>query len=386
MRSNIGSTSSKRRACYFHVGGNCAENGDGEVKYNGGTVRVGVIKKSIRLEDLRVTIGGWFGVDSNNCDIKYTLGFDDGISIDLIDDDEVDNLFEYNDSNAHVYVVAKGNKNTEEEVADPNSLLYVVQSALAPLPSMNSLKWKKVLLGLRQSFAHADDFKKKLHKFSIANKFEYKYVKNSNIHMYVKYKVEGCPWRISARVAGKSISFLRVTTLKNEHVHNSQYNLHVTHGGSASLTSSIIIEEVRDHIDMRPNDIRKRLERDYSVKLTYKQAYRAKEKALEDIYGKADQIYMLIPWICDRLKETNDKTVAKWVATMNNTFECVFIAYRCCIESFVAGARHVLYIDRSHLSGPYKGTLLSAFAYDADNELFPFATAIVKGETLEDWT
>ncbi|XP_028787196.1 uncharacterized protein LOC114743169 [Neltuma alba] len=389
MTSNIRSTSSKRLACYFHVGGKFAENGDGEVKYYGGTVRVRVIKEGIRLEDLRVMIGEWFGVGSNGCDIKYTLGLNDRILIDLIDDDEVDNLFEYNDSNAHVYVAAKGNENTEEEVADRNSmsklsglsqqndepmiedavecvnyiaaenvlsLPYAVESAPTPLPGMNSLKWKTVLLGLRQTFPDADDFKKKLHKFSIANKFEYKYVKNSNAHMYVKCNVEGCPWRISARAAAKSTpAFLRVTTFKNEHVHNAQDNLHVTHGGSASLTSSIIIEE-------------------------------AKEKALEDIHGRPDHSYMLIPWICDRLKETDDKTVAKWVAARNNRFERVFIAYGCCIEGFIAGARHVLYIDGSHLSGPYKGTLLSASAYDADNELLPFAIAIVKGETLEDWT
>ncbi|XP_028755409.1 uncharacterized protein LOC114714806 [Neltuma alba] len=419
MTSNIRSRSSKRLPCYFHVGGNFVENGDGEVKYYGGTVRVRVIKEGIRLEDLRVMIGEWFGVDSNGCDIKYTLGFNDSILIDLIDDDEVDNLFEYNDSNAHVYVVAKGNENTEEEVADRNSmsklsglsqqndepmiqdavecvnyiaaenvfsLPYAVESAPTPLPGMNSLKWKTILLGLRQAFSDADDFKKKLHKFNIANKFEYKYVKNSNAHIYVKCNVKGCPWRISVRAAGKSTpAFLRVTTFKNEHAHNAQDNLYVTDGGSASLTSSIIIEEVRDHIDMRPNDIKKRLQRDYGVKLTYNQAYRAKEKALEDIDGKPDQTYMLIPWICDRLKETDDKTVAKWVAARNNRFERVFIAYRCCIEGFIAGARHVLYIDGSHLSGPYKGTLLSASDYDANNELLPFATTIVKGETLEDW-
>ncbi|XP_028799280.1 uncharacterized protein LOC114754657 [Neltuma alba] len=204
--------------------------------------------------------------------------------------------------------------------------------------------------------------------------------------MYVKCSVEGCPWSISARAGRKSTPFLRVATFINEHVHNAQDNLRVEHCGSTSLTSSIIIDKVNDHIDRLPNDIRKSLERDYGVKLTYKQAYRAKQKALEDIHGRPDQSYMLIPWICERLKETNNKTVAKWVGNTNNTFERAFIAYGCCIEGFIAGARHVLYIDGCHLSGSYKGTLLSASAYDADNELLPFAIAIVKGETLEDWT
>ncbi|XP_028772552.1 uncharacterized protein LOC114729679 [Neltuma alba] len=401
--------------------GKFVEKDNGEVKYCGGTVRVRVINEGTKLEDLRAMIGEWFSMDCHGCDIKYTLSFDERVLVDLIDDGEVDNLFEYNDRNAHIYIAHKGNDNVEEGMGYPEmisrmeglseqsdeptlegnalestssggserpnvSLPYGVVSAPTPLPEMNSLKWKELLLGRNQTFANAEDFKKKVHKFSIANKFEYKYVKNCRGKMYVKCSVEGCPWRISARVGRKSTPFLRVATFINEHVHNAQDNLCVEHCGSASLTASIIRDEVNDHIDRRPNDIRKTLERDYGMKLTYKQAYRAKQKALEDIHGRPDQSYMLIPWICERLKETDNKTVAKWVANTNNTFERAFIAYGCCIEGFIAGARHVLYIDGCHLSGPYKGTLLSASAYDADNELLPFAIAVVKGETLEDWT
>ncbi|XP_028801143.1 uncharacterized protein LOC114756367 [Neltuma alba] len=201
--------------------------------------------------------------------------------------------------------------------------------------------------------------------------------------MYVKCSVKGCPWRISARVGRKSTPFLRVATFINEHVHNAQDNLRMEHYGSTSLTASIITDELNDHINRRPNDIRKTLERDYGVKLTYKQAYRAKQKALEDRHGRPDQSYMLIPCICERLKETDNKTMAIWVGNTNNTFEHAFIAYGCCIEGFIASARHILYIDGCHLSGPYKGMLLSTSAYEADND---FAIAIIKGETLEDWT
>ena len=45
----------------------------------------------------------------------------------------------------------------------------------------------------------------------------------------------------------------------------------------------------------------------------------------------------------------------------------------------------MIFIDGCHLNGPYKGTLLGAQIYDADNELFPLAYAIVAGETLNDW-
>ncbi|XP_028767621.1 uncharacterized protein LOC114725290 [Neltuma alba] len=74
------------------------------------------------------------------------------------------------------------------------------------------------------------------------------------------------------------------------------------------------------------------------------------------------------------------------MALIGNTFERVFIAYGSCIEGFLSGARAILYVDGTHLSGPYKGTLLSASGYDADNDLLPFAIAVVKSENLDDWT
>ncbi|XP_028755677.1 uncharacterized protein LOC114715038 [Neltuma alba] len=86
-----------------------------------------------------------------------------------------------------------------------------------------------------------------------------------------------------------------------------------------------------------------------------------------------------------RLKETDDKTVAEW-ASIGNRFERVFIAYGACVEGFLNGARPILYVDGTHLSGPYKGTLLSASAYDTDDAMLPFAIAVVKGENLDDWT
>ncbi|XP_028773768.1 uncharacterized protein LOC114730821 [Neltuma alba] len=341
--------------------------------------------------------------------MKYTVTFDEKTLIDLIDDAELANLFQHNERSGHVYIACKENDNvqetfdeqqvteellggseqsplTNEALGGPSSLPCRVQSAPTPMPELNSLKWKKLLSGVLQTFAYADAFREALYKYSIAHKFQYKFLKNSKDRMSVKCKIEGCLWKITANAIGKQTPFLRVTQFQDEHVHHAQDNLQVIHARRASLTSSIIIEEVRSHIDKGPNEIRKTLQRDYGVNLTYKQAYAAKEKALEEIQGRPEQSYMLIPWICQRLKDTDPKTVAEWVASHNNIFERVFIAYGCCIEGFMVGARHILYIDGTHLSGPYKGTLLSASAYDADNELLPFAIGIVKGETYEDWT
>ena len=65
--------------------------------------------------------------------------------------------------------------------------------------------------------------------------------------------------------------------------------------------------------------------------------------------------------------------------------KCMFIAYGGCLNGFILGCRKMLFVDVSHLSGPYKGTLLGAVALDADNYLFDVAYAVVLGENHNDW-
>ena len=63
----------------------------------------------------------------------------------------------------------------------------------------------------------------------------------------------------------------------------------------------------------------------------------------------------------------------------------LFIAHAFSIQGFIKGCRPVLAIDSCHLSGPYKGALLSAIAYDADDGMFPLTLGVVSSENYEDW-
>ncbi|KAI5650220.1 hypothetical protein M9H77_36225 [Catharanthus roseus] len=47
--------------------------------------------------------------------------------------------------------------------------------------------------------------------------------------------------------------------------------------------------------------------------------------------------------------------------------------------------RPVISMDRTHLRGPYKGVLLIASMWDANNHFFPLAFAIVDKESSESW-
>ncbi|KAK4270865.1 hypothetical protein QN277_019633 [Acacia crassicarpa] len=111
-------TSSKSLICFFHVGGEFVTNSEGKVKYNGGSVSVKSIKEGIKVEELRLMIGEWFGLDGNGCDIKYTLSFDEKVLVDMVDDYEMENMFSYNERSAHVYVGCKCSDIAAREMDD----------------------------------------------------------------------------------------------------------------------------------------------------------------------------------------------------------------------------------------------------------------------------
>jgi len=49
------------------------------------------------------------------------------------------------------------------------------------------------------------------------------------------------------------------------------------------------------------------------------------------------------------------------------------------------GNQKILFVDGTHLSGPYEGTMLVVVALDVDNHIFDVVYIIVGVETNDDW-
>ena len=64
-------------------------------------------------------------------------------------------------------------------------------------------------------------------------------------------------------------------------------------------------------------------------------------------------------------------------------FNRMFGAHITNVNYFKFGCRMILTVDSTHLSRPYKMTLLAACAVDADNHLFSFAYGIECNEKVE---
>jgi MULE transposase domain len=65
-------------------------------------------------------------------------------------------------------------------------------------------------------------------------------------------------------------------------------------------------------------------------------------------------------------------------------FKFIAWAYGPCIAAF-KHLRSVITIDAGFLSGCYKGRLLMACGYDANNKLIPLAFGIVDAENVKNW-
>ncbi|WJZ99969.1 hypothetical protein VitviT2T_018371 [Vitis vinifera] len=342
--------------------------------------------------------------------MHYTLKFNPRVIQDLEDEDDLDNVVSHSDDFANVYIVeSPGVEAIEANIpntqlalggphptfpssnascdASPNTMMlsrgFASCCANSEYTPLESNRFREVILGSGHTFKNADEFRNAIYQMSLARRFQYKYKKNSPTHMSVKCSVEDCPWKITTHaVEGNEI--LRVYTYQVNHNHIAQDECS-SKVRVSSKRGVVVVEDVfRTTPEYLPRQICKDFERDHGVQLTYNQAWHLKEKAKEHVYGSPRASYAFLPWLCHRLREINPGTIAEYTSHEGH-FKQLFIAHAFSIQGFTMGCQPVLAIDSCHLSGPYKGALLSAIAYDADDGMFPLALGVVGSENYEDW-
>ncbi|RVW91753.1 hypothetical protein CK203_045927 [Vitis vinifera] len=287
--------------------------------------------------------------------MHYTLKFNPRVIQDLENEDDLDNVVSHSDDFANVYIVeSPGVEAIEANI--PNTQL-ALGGPHPTFPSSNAScdanpNTMMLSRGSGHTFKNADEFRNAIYQMSLAGRFQYKYNKNSPTHMSVKCSVEDCPWKITAHaVEGNQI--LRVYTYQVNHNHIAQDECS-SKGGFLPKRGAVVVEDVfRTTPEYLPRQLCKDFERDHGVQLTYNQAWHLKEKAKERVYGSPRH------------------------------FKQLFLAHAFSIQGFTMGCRPVLAIDSCHLSGPYKGALLSAIAYDADDGMFPLALGVTTMRRLK---
>ncbi|KAJ0253899.1 PB1 domain-containing protein [Hirschfeldia incana] len=244
-------------------------------------------------------------------------------------------------------------------------------------------QWENTITGVDQRFSSFTEFRDALHKYSIAHGFTYKYKKNDSHRVSVKCKAPGCPWRIAA----SRLSTTQLICIKKMNTRHTCERAVVKAGYRATRgwVGSIIKEKLKAFPDYKPKDIAEDIKREYGIQLNYSQAWRAKEIAREQLQGSYKEAYTQLPFFCEKIKETNPGSVARFVTKEDSSFHRLFVSFYASICGFRQGSRPLLFLDTAVLNSKYQGVMLVATAPDAEDGVFPVAFAVVDTESEENW-
>ncbi|XP_021760678.1 uncharacterized protein LOC110725522 [Chenopodium quinoa] len=128
----------------------------------------------------------------------------------------------------------------------------------------------------------------------------------------------------------------------------------------------------------------------FMIQVNSRLFYKVKCLAREQIHGGFAQSYALLPKYAEMIKATNPGSYAliTWTDSGGNgeKFKACFITFAAQVKGFLGGCRPIIGIDGAHLSGYYKGVMLTAVSIDGNNEIFVIAYGLVDTESIDIWT
>ncbi|XP_057247171.1 uncharacterized protein LOC104883618 [Beta vulgaris subsp. vulgaris] len=151
-----------------------------------------------------------------------------------------------------------------------------------------------------------------------------------------------------------------------------------------------LADEVRGNPDIPVESLQKVCMNRYRLRVKRRLLYKVRSMARVELYGGFDEAYGLLPRYAEIIKETNPGSYAliSWTGDTSQSqpkFKSCVIAFSAQIKGFIRGCRSIIGIDGAHLSGGYKGVMLTAVSIDGNNELFVIAYAIVPTESIDSW-
>ncbi|KAF5199626.1 Mudr family transposase [Thalictrum thalictroides] len=239
-------------------------------------------------------------------------------------------------------------------------------------------------LAVGQEFPDVISCRRALRNAAIACHFEIQTVKSDKTRFTAKCASEGCPWRVhAAKLPG-------VPTFTIRTIHESHTCGGITHLGhqqaSVQWVASSVEQRLRENPNYKPKEILEEIHRAHGITLSYKQAWRGKERVMAAVRGSFEEGYRILPEYCDQIKRTNQGSIASVYGNpSDNCFQRLFVSFQASIFGFVNACRPLLGLDRTLLKSKYLGTLLFATGFDGDGALFPLAFGVVDEENDDNW-
>ncbi|XP_019256385.1 PREDICTED: uncharacterized protein LOC109234782 [Nicotiana attenuata] len=220
--------------------------------------------------------------------------------------------------------------------------------------------------------------------YSVMNKFQFR-VKRSSARSYCLVCVgEDCTWHFKATSINDSAMF-KVRKFNSLHTCSLMDNTYIQRKLTAMVVGSMVIPKYADPKTVyTPKDLQTDMLSVHGVNLTYMQAWRAKEKALEFLRGHPVNSYSRLPSYLYILEKTYPGSVVKLKKTDDDYFLYAFVAISMSINGWKY-CRPVVVVDGTFLKSAYRGIMLTASTLDAAGSILPLAYAVVDSKNEASW-
>ncbi|XP_019259015.1 PREDICTED: protein FAR1-RELATED SEQUENCE 4-like [Nicotiana attenuata] len=126
------------------------------------------------------------------------------------------------------------------------------------------------------------------------------------------------------------------------------------------------------------------MNKQYGLQMTYMQAWRSKEYAVQVLRGNPSESYEKLPSYFYMLVLTNPVSVVNLKKTEEDLFMYAFVALYPSIKGWQY-CKPVVVVEGTFLESAYRGTLLIASTQDPAGNILPLAYAIVDSENNASW-
>ncbi|KAI3847200.1 hypothetical protein MKX03_033307 [Papaver bracteatum] len=235
-----------------------------------------------------------------------------------------------------------------------------------------------------QEFPDVKSCRRAVRNAAIALHFEIQTIKSDKTRFTAKCATEGCPWRVhAAKLPG--VPTFTIRTINEGHT-----CVGITHLGhhqaSVQWVANTVEQHLKENPECKPKDLLEEIYRTHGITLSYKQAWRGKERVMAAVRGSFEEEYRLLPQYCDQIKRTNPGSIASVYGNpLDSCFQRLFVSFQASIFGFVNSCRPLLGLDRTLLKSKYLGTILFATGFDGDGALFPLAFGVVDEESDDNW-
>jgi hypothetical protein len=238
-------------------------------------------------------------------------------------------------------------------------------------------------------FGTMDELKSWLQEYSILHHRPFRVINSFKEKRYtVACEEHLCGWRVCARKtkAGK----WKITSVKQPHVCATAE----AEDSHLQLNSRFIARQLCPIVKHMPtitvSALVETIFQLYNYYVKYGKAWRAKQRALEIIFGNWEEAYERLPVMLNAMRAVNPgmhfEYLPKEGETRNGSliFGRAFWVFGQSIEAF-KHCRPVISIDGTFLTGKFEGTMLICIGTDAEDQLVPLAFAIVRKEDTDSW-